>query len=46
MIFTLIFAGSIFILSIVMFTAFPVFKVQMKYTECSLYNMLDITKNG
>jgi hypothetical protein len=46
MIFTIIFAVSIFILSIVMFTAFPVFKQQMTYTECSLYNMLDITKNG
>ena len=46
MIFTIIFAVSIFILSIVMFTAFPVFKKQMAYTECSLYNMLDITKNG
>lgn len=46
MVFTLIFAVAIFVISIVMFTAFPVFKQQMEYTECSLYNMLDVTKNG
>lgn len=46
MVFTIIFAISIFILSIVMFTSFPVFKQQMRSTECSMYNMLDVTKNG
>ena len=46
MVFAIIFALSVFIIAIVMFTAFPVFKEQMAYTECSLYNMLDVTKNG
>lgn len=46
MVFTIIFAITIFVISIVMFTSFPVFKQQMEYTQCSIYNLLDITKNG
>lgn len=46
MVFTMIFSFSIFIVCIVMFTSFPVFKEQAELTKCSLYNALDITKNG
>ena len=42
----MIFAVSIFVVSIVMFTAFPIFNEQAQYTKCSLFNMLDVTKNG
>jgi hypothetical protein len=42
----LVFAFIVFVLCIVIFTTIPEFSTQMKYTQCSLYNGLDVTLNG
>jgi hypothetical protein len=46
MVFTIVFATAIFVVTIVMFTYFPLLKKQMQLSKCSLFNTLDITKNG
>jgi hypothetical protein len=46
MIFTMIFSVAIFVVCIIMFTSLPALRQQMEYTKCSLYNGLDVTKNG
>lgn len=46
MVFTIVFATAVFVVTIVMFTSFPLLKKQMELAKCSLFNTLDITKNG